>query len=119
VCSRHVKAEMPDWSDMASAVYPVLQHEPWKRRRRLDGQGQNTIYCEVYGCVTEIGNNEMLRRFRLCREHIRSPVLLCGDQHFRFCQSCNRIQPVEDFSGDRRSCIRSLRKIQKPKSPRM
>lgn len=31
-------------------------------------------------------------------------------QAMRFCQQCSRLQPLEMFSGDRRSCVASLEK---------
>ncbi|CAD7699076.1 unnamed protein product [Ostreobium quekettii] len=115
---------MPDWNeDLVNTPCPILQGDPWRRVAR--GELQNAIHCMVSGCGIEL-DLKYLKRFRLCREHIRSLMLLSGDQPLRFCQRCNKLQPLEDFIGDHRSCkwmgkrpLSSLRRRAKvPVTPR-
>eukprot|EP00803_Ostreobium_quekettii_P006581 evm.model.scf_395.4 EVM.evm.TU.scf_395.4 scf_395:33192-46020(-) len=97
--------------DMAAAPLPVLspQGDPKKRRSR---HKIGPILCDVIGCGAEI-ERKYLKRFRLCQEHHRSLALVSGDQLVRFCQQCNKLHDVREFTGDHRNCDIALRKRQR------
>ena len=49
-------------------------------------------------------------RLRLCPACIRAEAVCLDGELQRFCQQCNRLQPLVDFEGSRRSCRKSLKR---------
>eukprot|EP00803_Ostreobium_quekettii_P000621 evm.model.scf_313EXC.1 EVM.evm.TU.scf_313EXC.1 scf_313EXC:4820-16342(+) len=89
---------------MANNAYPRLLINPERRKPRHDG---GPVMCAVSGCGVKI-ETKYHRRVRLCKEHVKAPVLLCGSNQMRFCQQCNKLQPRDEFNGIQRNCRQSL-----------
>ncbi|PRW61318.1 squamosa promoter binding [Chlorella sorokiniana] len=70
------------------------------------------ILCQVPGCNTNlVGLAQFYRRVRICETHGKAHSITDASGHaMRFCQQCSKLQPLELFSGDRRSCATSLDK---------
>ncbi|GAB4815823.1 hypothetical protein N2152v2_002869 [Parachlorella kessleri] len=49
-----------------------------------------------------------MQRTRICPFHSQQPLIVVSGKSVRFCALCKRLQPVEDFDGDKRSCRTAL-----------
>lgn len=83
-----------------------------RKRRRSRGYGASgPIRCKVIGCPSDLRQSPRTHlRFRLCGNHIRSPVVLVDGTPSRFCQQCSRFHVVEEFEGTNRTCRMMLAK---------
>eukprot|EP00775_Hariotina_reticulata_P002370 gene2370-2675_t len=56
---------------------------------------------------------------RLCRRHMRAPAVQrdgYGDQLWRFCFQCGKLEPIANFEGDKRTCtfrLHQRRRVQR------
>jgi hypothetical protein len=65
--------------------------------------------CRVPGCAVLLPVHERANaRIRLCTPHMRADAVLLGDVPHRFCQQCNRLEPLAAFSGEKRTCTLRL-----------
>ncbi|KAI7835892.1 hypothetical protein COHA_010236 [Chlorella ohadii] len=83
----------------------------------MDGQAvevaeQAMEPATVPGCgVDLVGLAQFYRRVRICEEHGKAHSITDAQGRvMRFCQQCSKLQPLELFMGDRRSCAASLDK---------
>jgi len=60
--------------------------------------------CRADGC-----RNEALARNRhvVCAEHADASVLRVSGESLRWCKACKRLEPLENFEGERRTCTTS------------
>lgn len=76
---------------------------------RRNDQGQ--ILCCVDGCMRRMDDEPLYyRRYKICKDHLRSWSLMVEGVVQRFCQQCGRFQPVEDFDEKKRNCRKRLEK---------
>lgn len=55
------------------------------------------------GCTRSLlKEKNYFRRYRCCKEHSRSPMVVIEGEQKRFCQQCCSFHPLEAFDGDRR-----------------
>ena len=55
------------------------------------------------GCTRSLlKEKNYFRRYRCCKEHSRSPMVVIDGEQKRFCQQCCSFHPLEAFDGDRR-----------------
>jgi hypothetical protein len=65
--------------------------------------------CQVPGCHADLSTLKMYyQRCKICEDHHRATVILIDGIATRFCQQCAALQPITDFSKDRRSCMAAL-----------
>jgi len=65
--------------------------------------------CQVPGCkVVVSGLKEFNLRCRVCNEHSRAQSVAMSDGAYRFCQQCNKFQPVSEFEDGKRGCREKL-----------
>ena len=58
---------------------------------------------QVEGCTRSLlKEKNYFRRYRCCKEHSRSPMVVIDGEQKRFCQQCCSFHPLEAFDGDRR-----------------
>ncbi|KAF6250952.1 hypothetical protein COO60DRAFT_706206 [Scenedesmus sp. NREL 46B-D3] len=71
--------------------------------RRRDGQ------CKVVGCSVDLSalNKPYCVKRGVCPEHLKAEAVKCkgaGEQLWRFCQQCGKMERLQMFSGKNRSC---------------
>lgn len=67
------------------------------------------VECQVEGCTSDLQEESRYnRRYRICDVHRKLLAIAMEGQTLRFCQQCARLQPVDMFKEDRRSCQASL-----------
>ena len=67
--------------------------------------------CRVTGCAEELGAEKpYFQKMRICHMHYTAESMLHDGDYHRFCQQCNRLEPLDLFSGNRRSCQAKLRR---------
>uniref|UniRef100_A0A061QZJ1 Squamosa promoter-binding-like protein 12-like n=1 Tax=Tetraselmis sp. GSL018 TaxID=582737 RepID=A0A061QZJ1_9CHLO len=65
--------------------------------------------CQVPSCRKQrVSLKDFNLRCRVCTVHTRAEYVLFGDTPLRFCQQCNKFQPLEDFDGTKRTCKEKL-----------
>jgi len=63
------------------------------------------LICHVVGCNLNLGPQaEYYQRYRICKEHLRSPALLVDNVPQRFCQQCGKFHDLDAFDLDKRNC---------------
>ncbi|WIA12604.1 hypothetical protein OEZ85_006261 [Tetradesmus obliquus] len=72
-------------------------------------------HCKVVGCCVDLQQLNMRYNLkkRLCPQHLKADAVQvegCGQQLFRFCQQCGKLEDLARFAGARRSCRPSLLK---------
>ncbi|WIA32766.1 hypothetical protein OEZ86_005950 [Tetradesmus obliquus] len=72
-------------------------------------------HCQVVGCCVDLQQLNMRYNLkkRLCPQHLKADAVQvegCGQQLFRFCQQCGKLEDLARFAGTRRSCRPSLLK---------
>ncbi|GLI68611.1 hypothetical protein VaNZ11_013084 [Volvox africanus] len=68
--------------------------------------------CRVPGCISDLSRDlAYFRKYRICREHLKSPVLLVEGVPSRFCQQCSRFHHVKEFDGPQRTCRAMLERL--------
>ncbi|KAF8061149.1 SPL2 [Scenedesmus sp. PABB004] len=92
--------------------------------RRLGGPGAQPSQqesaggpklCRVAGCCVDVAalGRPYSAKKRICPDHLRALSVCCkgaGDQQWRFCQQCGKLEPLSMFDGKKRSCRASLRR---------
>jgi len=80
---------------------PVLPLSSTRERSRRDAP----LLCHIVDCDVNLGSEaEYYQRYRICREHLRSPALVVDGIAQRFCQQCGRFHNLDSFDGDKRNC---------------
>uniref|UniRef100_A0A061R8W2 Squamosa promoter binding 4 n=1 Tax=Tetraselmis sp. GSL018 TaxID=582737 RepID=A0A061R8W2_9CHLO len=65
--------------------------------------------CQIWGCAADLSQQSRYnKRYRICDEHRKTLAVEVSGRRVRFCQQCARLQPVDLFKEDRRSCQASL-----------
>jgi hypothetical protein len=65
--------------------------------------------CQVPGCIADLSGLKMYyQRCKICEEHHKATVIIVDGITTRFCQQCAALQPITDFTKDRRSCMAAL-----------
>jgi len=65
--------------------------------------------CQVPGCTVNLTKlSDSYQRCRTCVEHSRAEHVEIDDTKFRFCQRCNKYQPLEEFEAAKRACREKL-----------
>eukprot|EP00951_Prasinocladus_malaysianus_P023600 scaffold201280_cov38-Prasinocladus_malaysianus.AAC.1 len=65
--------------------------------------------CQVPDCPSDLQEQSRYnRRYRICDDHRKMLSVDMNGSQLRFCQQCARLQPVDKFKGDRKSCQTSL-----------
>ena len=76
---------------------PPQSSQPRTPRRKL--------VCQVEGCSQPLSDLKAYhRRYKICLEHLKAPVVLVKGTQCRFCQQCGRFHDLQEFEGTRRSC---------------
>ena len=66
--------------------------------------------CQVDSCSVDVSTlPAYFSRRRICVEHSKAKQVLKDGLPHRLCQQCNRLQPLADFRGSRRSCEKKLK----------
>ncbi len=68
-------------------------------------QREATYRCrvQVEGCCADLSRvPKYQQQHKLCNSHLKASSLVADDQRVRFCQLCNRFQPLSDFDDNRR-----------------
>jgi hypothetical protein len=82
---------------------------------------QDRMRCQVPGCGAALDappHNAYNVRCRLCTVHMRADSLVVGTDAFRFCQKCNRLQPLSAFDLNKHTCIARLQEHNKRRRER-
>ena len=68
--------------------------------------------AQVEGCGVDVSSQkEQNKRYRICDFHVKSEFVKWEGKIHRFCQQCSRMQLLNEFDGQKRSCRESLEKI--------
>ncbi|PNH12458.1 Squamosa promoter-binding-like protein 5 [Tetrabaena socialis] len=78
--------------------------------------------CRVPGCGADLtkdlayfrscrGRGGGVGKYRICREHLKSPLLMVEGVPSRFCQQCSRFHNVAEFDGPQRTCRTMLERL--------
>ncbi|KNA04181.1 hypothetical protein SOVF_202090 isoform B [Spinacia oleracea] len=108
VSMQNFKNSMPlSMMDSSSSPSPVLALS--KRGRPRNSGAQNTVFCSVDGCASDLNQcREYHRRHKVCEKHSKTPVVTVGGKEQRFCQQCSRFHSLEEFDEVKRSCRKRL-----------
>ena len=70
--------------------------------------------CIVPNCPIRLSDEgQSSVRLRACLGHRNALVVdMLDGRKGRFCQQCAKLQPIEDFDGDRRGCRKRLQRLQ-------
>uniref|UniRef100_A0A383VLL0 SBP-type domain-containing protein n=1 Tax=Tetradesmus obliquus TaxID=3088 RepID=A0A383VLL0_TETOB len=71
--------------------------------------------CKVLGCDAIIDErcSKYQQKKRVCAEHLQADAVRCkrgGNELYRFCQQCGKLEQLNRFQGKKRSCRMSLAK---------
>lgn len=80
--------------------------------KACESDGQRQVCCDVPGCVNTC-TGTYYRKYRVCQEHAKSPVITIHGQPVRFCQKCAKLEPLSAFDGEYRSCRVTLERHNK------
>ena len=98
----------PSTSNSNPDNLPVIQLEGRLYRNKRSFPMQ----CLVVGCTAmDPTHAPYFKRYRICREHMRTPAIIMDGVQQRFCQQCGRFQTLDAFEGSRRNCRMQLQKI--------
>ncbi|KAF8058887.1 P4H3 [Scenedesmus sp. PABB004] len=96
---------------------------PLEPDQQAGGEGtagsKKRVECQVVGCTVNVaaeGKAYCLKK-RLCPEHMRAEAIVrkgYGDEQWRFCFQCGKLEPVSSFDGTKRSCRVRLQKRRQP-----
>ncbi|KAG2446226.1 hypothetical protein HXX76_000818 [Chlamydomonas incerta] len=76
-----------------------------------------STHCRVPGCNADLTRDlAYFRKYRICREHLKSPVLVVEGVPSRFCQQCSRFHHVKEFDGPQRTCRAMLERLRLKRS---
>ncbi|KAG2436212.1 hypothetical protein HXX76_006524 [Chlamydomonas incerta] len=79
--------------------------------KKLDDAPSNPT-CVVEGCgVSLAGLKRYFTRLRICEAHLACPQIVVDGVLSRFCQQCGRFQPLDEFTGKKKSCTARLEKV--------
>mmetsp|Transcript_6469 Transcript_6469/g.16754 ORF Transcript_6469/g.16754 Transcript_6469/m.16754 type:complete len:266 (-) Transcript_6469:219-1016(-) len=67
------------------------------------------VRCQVRGCANDVSGT-VLKRYRVCEEHLREPEVLIDGQPQRFCRQCRKFHLLNRFEGNNRNCLEKLLK---------
>ncbi|KXZ50420.1 hypothetical protein GPECTOR_16g594 [Gonium pectorale] len=74
------------------------------RKPRKLRKPNDVARCQA-NCGRELSDAKLyLRRYSVCEPHFKAEWVTLGGGRFRFCQQCNKFQPLDNFAGNRRSC---------------
>ncbi|GFR41435.1 hypothetical protein Agub_g2123, partial [Astrephomene gubernaculifera] len=83
--------------------------------RGATGSGSHSVahsQCRVPGCTSDLSRDlAYFRKYRICREHLKSPVLMVEGVPSRFCQQCSRFHHIREFDGPQRTCRMMLERL--------
>ncbi|KAI8468734.1 MAG: SBP domain-containing protein, partial [Monoraphidium minutum] len=66
-------------------------------------------FCQAVDCGADLSQaSHYLRRYRICKIHLRAPVVMLETGEARFCQQCGRFHDVSAFDDEKRSCRERL-----------
>ncbi|PRW45588.1 hypothetical protein C2E21_5890 [Chlorella sorokiniana] len=71
--------------------------------------GKGAAACQVPGCREALAHPHS-KAHRICTAHRAASTIAAPGGPQRFCQQCNVLHPLYEFSGARRSCQRSLQR---------
>lgn len=110
-------ADEVDWDAVQMTATTVAAEEsvprgamPAKRAApALPARSANTN-CQVDGCTRQLlPLRSYYQRQHICEDHFRALAITdASGRVTRFCQQCTKLEPVESFDGERRSCRVSL-----------
>jgi hypothetical protein len=65
--------------------------------------------CQVPGCEADLYKLKCFNlRCEICDKHGHVSSIVLGGLEQRFCQQCNKFQPLGDFDGNNRGCREKL-----------
>ena len=80
------------------------------RRPARGKRWQGTGSCQADDCSADLSKSSWHERKRICPQHAQAKEFLKKERPSRFCQQCSRVQLIEVFEKDRRSCKEQLAK---------
>ncbi|KAL4451581.1 hypothetical protein ABPG75_007243 [Micractinium tetrahymenae] len=73
--------------------------------RNKDLKRELPLVCHIVGCGVDLtAQADYYQRYRICKEHLKSPAMLVDGIPQRFCQQCGRFHELREFDSDKRNC---------------
>lgn len=72
---------------------------------------QGMVLCSVNDCPVIMDKQPMYyRRYKVCKDHLRSWSLMVEGEPQRFCQQCGRFHNINQFDAKKKNCRKRLEK---------